>query len=61
MLNRSAFIMAPIALVLTVVLIISVSSVFGAVIKPDTVYNTLIYEIGKDMSPTIEFYNNKCK
>lgn len=60
MLNRSAFIMAPIALILTAALIISVSSVFGVIIKPDTVYNTLIYEIGKDMSPTIEFYNNKC-
>lgn len=60
MLNRSAFIMAPIALVLTVILIISVSTVFGTIIKPDTVYNTLIYEIGKDMSSSINFYNDKC-
>lgn len=60
MLSRTTFIIAPIALLLTLSLIIVIPSVFSSAIQPDTVYNTLIYEISKDLSENIEFYNTKC-
>ena len=60
MLSRTTFIIAPIALILTLSLIIVIPSVFSSAIQPDTVYNTLIYEISKDITKNIEFYNTKC-
>lgn len=60
MLSRTTFIIAPIALILTLGLIIVIPSIFSSVIKPNAVYNTLIYEISKDITKNIEFYNTKC-
>lgn len=60
MLNKTAFILASVALLLTVSLIISVFSVFNTAIEPDVMYNTLIEKINKDMEPTLKFYLKNC-
>lgn len=61
MLNKITFILTPIALILTLALIIVIPSVFSSVIEPNTVYNSLVYEINKDFAKNIKFYNEKCK
>ncbi len=60
MLNKSAFILSCVALVLTSALIISISGVFGSAVKPDYVYNVLVRNINTDMSSSVEFYNENC-
>lgn len=60
MLNKITFILTPIALMLTLALIIVIPTVFSSVIEPNTVYNSLVYEINKDFTENIKFYNEKC-
>lgn len=61
MLNKITFILTPIALILTLALIIVIPSVFSSVIEPNAVYNSLVYEINRDFAKNIKFYNEKCK
>ena len=61
MLNKITFILTPIALILTLALIIVIPSVFSSVIEPNATYNGLVYEINKDFAKNIKFYNEKCK